>query len=511
MFEDVRPLPLVAPLPGIAPAGLGETSTRFARDHALLLIGALGLAMRLMLLATPRSYFPDQVFQYLEPAHRLVFGSGIVTWEYRYGIRSWLMPLALAVPMQAGAWLSPDGQVYLLLPKLMLVAVSLVAIAAAAAIGARCSRLHACLAAFVAATWCEYALFATQALTEALAIPLFLAAAGLLAQRQADTPVRLASAGALLALTSIVRFQYGPAVAIYGLIACGWDARRWLWIAVGAGAALAASGVIDAAVGQVPFEWLVANLRENLARGRSTSYSADGPFFYPYMMVATWGAWLLPIGVLAALGARRQPALMVCALANIAAHTLIVHKEYRFILLSMAILVLLAAIGTADVVETIAARRGAGRRRLVVLAAFGWCTASLSVATAPSFSQPWQREKPGLDAFAYLHGQPRLCGVALTGLDWVHSGGQTYLHRRVPIYLSDVPGPVPEWIRQNGAGFDTVVATRADGATMPAPYALDRCFSAGAGDACIYRRPGPCDAAAAAHFEINKVLARLDR
>ena len=35
---------------------------------------------------------PDEIMQYLEPAHRLVFGSGVTYWEYFYGARSWLVP-----------------------------------------------------------------------------------------------------------------------------------------------------------------------------------------------------------------------------------------------------------------------------------------------------------------------------------------------------------------------------------------------------------------------------------
>jgi len=39
---------------------------------------------------------PDALFQYLEQAHRLVYGYGFIPWEYRFGIRNWLLPGALA-------------------------------------------------------------------------------------------------------------------------------------------------------------------------------------------------------------------------------------------------------------------------------------------------------------------------------------------------------------------------------------------------------------------------------
>ena len=39
---------------------------------------------------------PDEIVQYLEPAHRLVFGSGVTYWEHFYGARSWLVPGTVA-------------------------------------------------------------------------------------------------------------------------------------------------------------------------------------------------------------------------------------------------------------------------------------------------------------------------------------------------------------------------------------------------------------------------------
>ena len=38
--------------------------------------------------------------QYLEPAHRLVFGNGAFFWEYHYGARSWLTPGLVAVMLK---------------------------------------------------------------------------------------------------------------------------------------------------------------------------------------------------------------------------------------------------------------------------------------------------------------------------------------------------------------------------------------------------------------------------
>ena len=40
--------------------------------------------------------YPDEIFQTLEPAHKLVFGRGITYWEFKVGARSWFLPGIIA-------------------------------------------------------------------------------------------------------------------------------------------------------------------------------------------------------------------------------------------------------------------------------------------------------------------------------------------------------------------------------------------------------------------------------
>src|SRR5512143_2896486 len=80
-----------------------------------ILAGTLvgGLALRVYLaIAFPNIYHPDEVFQTLEPAHRLATGWGIVTWEWRVGIRSWLLPSILAGLMNFAGGRDADPQGY---------------------------------------------------------------------------------------------------------------------------------------------------------------------------------------------------------------------------------------------------------------------------------------------------------------------------------------------------------------------------------------------------------------
>ena len=69
---------------------------------------ALAVALRAMNFSVFAMHHPDEVLQYLEPAYRLLTGDGIVTWEYRYGMRSWLLPWLLAGGMALGNAFSTD-------------------------------------------------------------------------------------------------------------------------------------------------------------------------------------------------------------------------------------------------------------------------------------------------------------------------------------------------------------------------------------------------------------------
>ena len=471
------------------------------------LIRAVGLVLRLATLTRLHAYFPDEVFQYLEAAHRLAFGPGVVTWEYREHVRSWLVPLALAGPMRLGDMISPHSGAYILLPKLGLLAISMATIPAAGLIGRRFSALHALLAMLVAGTSAEFVYFSTIALTEPLAGFLFLIAAAQLYRRVQPSKQDLIAAGALLTLTCLVRFQYGPSVVILGLATLSRGPRRIGWLLVGSLPLLALSSALDLSMGDRPFAWLAANIHQNITLGRSHAW-VDGPFYYLQTLIEVWGAWLAPLLVLAIIGARRCPALFIAALANLLIHTMIAHKEYRYILLTTMTMAVLAAIGTAETIRWARRHSAPGRwKHIIWIAVGGWLAASASIATSGPMQYWWDQQQNQLSAFASVRDQPDLCGVAIFGFDWTGSGGYAYLHRSVPLFAYALTER--SQMQHDIAQFDAIVTP----AQLPTPAAFsqERCIaSPGRTTMCIRTRPGRCvDADSPA--EINRQLIRTNR
>jgi hypothetical protein len=116
----------------------------------------LGLVVRIAVACgADHVHHPDEIFQVFEQAHRVVFGYGIVPWEFRFGTRSWLVPGLVAGVLQVCRLLGvTDSGSYTLAVKLVLCVLSASLILSSYAIGRRLGSQRAgLLAAFFAAFW----------------------------------------------------------------------------------------------------------------------------------------------------------------------------------------------------------------------------------------------------------------------------------------------------------------------------------------------------------------------
>jgi hypothetical protein len=470
----------------------------------------LAVALRLVALAIPAVAHPDEVFQYLEPAHRLVFGYGVTTWEWRYGMRGWLIPLIVAGPMALGGAIAPGSAAYLVLPKLLMVTVSLSPILAGFALGHRLSRDHGLAAAAAAAIWYEGVYYAPHPLSETLSLAAILPAAAFLLAPERWDARRLATAGALLGLAASLRFQYLPAIAVLALCALGRSWRAWPPLLVGGIAGLLPSAIADAAMGQVPYAWVVENVRLNLVANQAMRFGTSSIAGFLYDSRARWALWIVPALVFGAKGARRYPALAWTAAANLAFHLALAHKEYRFLLLSSTILTLLAAIGTVDMIRAIAARDGAERaRERARLFAACWLFASLSLALG-GFAGQWTRFRAQLDPAIALRSDPALCGLAIYRNDYSMTGAYTYLHRPVPMldFDDEDAGDPVKALRGEAGRIDAILAAPARARELPAGFVPLRCGGPDDAPMCLYRRPGGCDPSPS-RYAIGRTLARI--
>ena len=465
---------------------------------------ALAFALRVgVLWIAPGVPHPDQIYQYFEPAYRLLTGDGIVTWEWRKGIRGWLLPTVIALPMSVGRLVG--GTVGLQLPNIVMAALSTTIVWTAWQLGARRSDNAALVAAVAAATWYTLIYFAPRTLSEPIATALLFPAALWLASAEA-TPRKLAAAGMLVALAVIVRPHYAPAAGVMTLVALE---RRlpsaFLPVALGGLAALAIGALADLSQGQTPLAWVIQNVQANVVEDKASTYGTEPPTFYLVHWWHAWGWWTPAVAAGFVLGWRVSPALAAAALVNVALHSLIGHKEVRFVFLSEAAIVIIGAIGLAGLAE---------RWKLSpALPIALWIAASMLAATSREDVGTWRKNRPGMLAFEALRHDSQACGLALVGAGFDEVPGRSHLPPGVPMaQFADrdprVGDPRLAFAPFAGSYNRVFAPLRAP----PVGYRPVLCANDRAEPYCLMARPGGCATRPdLAEWDVQAVLNRSGR
>ncbi len=395
-----------------------------------MLAGAL-LALSSAVIARGRVH-SDEVFQFLEPAYRVAFGTWLPAWEWQQGLRNW------AVPGLLGGLLKLVAAAGVRDPFARAAAIWL-ACAALQAWGTfglyrlveeRDGRRPAALAAWAFATWGGWFIYAARPLGDALALPPLLWALVFAQRARAGArPRDGALAGLLLGAAFIVRYPsavFGaPALASLLL------ARRWRALgAACAGGLLAVAGLaaLDFATWGRPLHSAVEYVRFNLIQGGAGERFGVKPWWW-YAPIA---AGMAPIALAwhFARGLKRGDLLVGAFAIYLAVVAALGHKEARFLL---PLLPLGIAVAAAPLEADL--RRWAPRRRpspAVLLGA--WAVLSLLAALA---QRPFSFNAATLDATAAAGRDPRLTGLVVLGVTISSTGGRFFLARdEVPMHLT---------------------------------------------------------------------------
>ncbi|MFT4027215.1 MAG: hypothetical protein QM676_10495 [Novosphingobium sp.] len=475
-------------------------------------IVALAIALRLLAYSPWDQHHADEFYQYLEQANRLVSGYGLVPWESRYGIRNALIPQFLAVPIWIGDLFSPKGLLPIHLARLSFAGLCLLALAGAWGMGAARSRRHGLIALFVAAVWYDSIRFSVLLLSESVATAVIACGAALLL---IERPKRqhLWLAGFLLVLGALLRLQYAPFIEVLVLASAGRNWRTWRELAIGGIAALALGAVSDLANGQVPLAWVFNNVHMNIGQGRAAEFGEEGLLYYPQMIWLALGPATPAIVGAALLAGRRYWPLLLAVAVNLTMHTLIGHKEYRFIWLSVFLILVLGAIGSLNVVEWLMARRSSGRTpgwiTLLLLCA-GWLGLSQTVVSAESVQKRLKLKGGAYSQAAFdTARRPEICGISVSEDQSGHLV-QALLRRKLPIYvipqemadgLSSLPPEIAEAANASLANGDL---------PFNPEFAVITCHERAEQKACLLVRPGGCNPAAGKDYELQKVMLRAN-
>lgn len=479
----------------------GMSGERLLAAGGLLCLVVLGVVLRLLpIVFVPSINWADEIFQTVEPAHRLVFGYGLVPWEYQLGMRFWLLPGVIAGLIEIARLIGEGPQYYL---SVIAVGFGVLACAPVVCSFLWCRRAFglgpAFVAAFAVAVAPELVYFGARTLNEVVAAHLLVIAVYLLEPGyRVSSRQRLFVAAIVLGVVCLLRINLAPAVAVLCLWSA-WGAWHWRLAAlIGGGlAALGFGAILDWLTLGYPFASIWRNLLYNLYYGVSAEISVDPNLYYLWGELGVWLTAAPFLLVLIGLGARRIPVVLVAALVVVAVHTGIAHKEYRFIYPAILLFMVLAAVGLAQLTSWAAQwlhrrgmRQGAATALAAVVLSGYWGAVAFNVWSSGTIADLRQRAHDELVAMSFVHDMPTLCGLGVYGEEaWVRYGGYSYLHRPVPMYW---PKDEAE-LTASAAAFDTLLY---DGVSPPPGFQPVRCF----GKICLAQRAGRCEPRAMARI-----------
>lgn len=417
---------------------------------------------------------PDEIMQYLEPAHRLVFGSGIVYWEYFYGARSWLVPGLVAGVL----WLCKifgfgESLYYIAAVKIMFCAISLLVpwgmyVFGRQHWGEQTARLALLLGVF----WYELVGFAHKPMTEFIATSLLLALLALMSFDKRGNWRKAAAVGALGVIIIAIRIQYAPLVGVILLACLGlFGNRQRLALIGGAATVLAAVAALETATWGKPFHSYHMNVMVNLIVGKLRT-DESSLVYIPVWLLHGSGGLIAAALYGACTNFYRRGFVLVLILLVLLPHILQHHREYRFVFALIPLwLLLFADVAALSVLPRLppavtnlfsrakfAAIFSRHREKIPAASAVAAGVAAV-VSLLGIFNQiPLQhriylansaesrkvnfilKQDPMFAAYRYLNAAESVGGVIDSSRRYHNTGGYYYLNRNIPFYGRQIWG-----------------------------------------------------------------------
>ena len=390
--------------------------------------------------------YPDELQQYVEQGHKLVFGYGLVFWEWVWGARSYLLPGVVAGLLLPFKWLGIDHPAYYVpFVEGFFCVVSLLIPWGLyhftrhqhGETAGRIALLLGVVSFFLLA-------FAPKVLAGMQAGVVLAAAMGL-----AGRPLIRGGAGPwlfgiLLGLAAFLRYLYLPALGILWLAVAINMPARWILRSIAGGLlTLLACGLLDYLTWGRMFNSIYIHMLWNL--NPTENYHIDGgKIFYPQRLLFVSAGYIL-LAVLAWLWRPRLHLLtLLMTLAILLPHMFAAHKEFRFIApllflwMPAAAWLLSAWLRHAQLRQI---RHDLTRGLIAFQLLFGM------LVTLGAVKDNWiykvQEHDKGIDQMGYLHNTPDIfAGIAWLreqeDLEGLYFNANTFnyyhLHRDVPLY-----------------------------------------------------------------------------
>ena len=472
--------------------GLARLRSWFvAQERAVQVALLLAVATRTWFAFADHSVFwPDEIYQSIEPAHRLAFGYGLLPWEFRDGARSWAFPALLALPLRVLALFGVKSALgYVVVARLVMVALAVwgvgVGVEYARRLGGKSAAL---IAAFALAVFPPLLVYSHRTLQESASVPLVLVTPLLLLDRSRKAAVW---AGLAIGLATLLRFQCALVAGVFAVALIVQRREGQLTAYIRAGAAVAAAGgLLDWFTWGRPFHSFITYVQFNLIRSGASTFGVSPPDYFLKTLWTSSGVMVLPIAVGFLVAGVRARAAALAVLLFIGLHSAIPHKEFRFILPVLPLMLSLGAVGLVRLAERKQPAPLWIPAALALLLTLGFAKSARGaryqdlgqyLGTPRASDSVWDTEEEPNLLLADASKAPDLCGMLMLGVRAAFTGGYSYLHRDVPLLYRFQACDTAK-------SANYVIAERND-PNVPAEFQLVR----GRNRFGLFRRPGTCE------------------
>lgn len=413
-----------------------------SRMYIIHVIACVGLVIRLWVaLHSEYIHHPDEVFQYLEQAHRIVFGYGFIPWEYRFGTRSWILPGVLSVFLYPFKFFhAGNATAYIGFIKIVFCFFSISLVYSVYYIVKKiASESSAIWGAVCAALWYELIYFASKPNPEVVATYVFMIVLAVFYGDVKNTHSFLF--GSLCAFIVALRVQYIVPVSLLYVCATYTQVRHnKIRMLAGCALIFCVAGLIDWITWGEFFVSYYNNIIFNKIYEVSSIFGVANVWYYfRSLLVASMGIFCISL-VSGVFFFRKTWIILAAICATLVVHCLVPHKEYRFVFILIPMLLVLFSLA----LEAIRSIGSAGISNIAIILVFVvFFSASImgalhripfqnDVYTKSIFS----REEI-FDAYRYLSNEDGVCFILNVAIPWHETGGYYYLHKFVPL-ISDL-------------------------------------------------------------------------
>ncbi len=413
--------------------------------NGIYLLAAIGFLLRVAFsLASDNIHHQDELFQYLEQAHRLVFGYGYIPWEFRFGVRSWITPFLVSLPLFLLKTLHLDSPaIYIPAVKIFFSLLSTSLIFSTYSIGRNlASETAGRLAAFFCCFWYELIFFAPRPLTDVISGYLLVAAIACSLPKIGNRKPILF--GLLIGFSIAIRFHIAPAAAVLVLfVLTRWTKKELLRAGFAFLFVVFTAGFLDYIMWGRFFVSYYNYYLYNIFHGAVYLFGQHH-FTRHFAALVICSAGILAVfGLLSFARIRKVWLPFLCASAILLVHLFIARKQYRFVFAVIPLLLTTGAVVLSDLASN---KISPSKRKLFYCASIlvFLFVSILGILNKLPFEQKIYQGTPlyfhanALKAYRFLSGETGVAAVleAFTSRK-TSTGGYYYLHRDVPVYFPE--------------------------------------------------------------------------